>query len=98
MYSSDRANAAGRRDPNVVIVGGGPAGLVLLISLTAHLPYTSSASNNTLRSSVKVTLVEGGDLSKIYDWNLPPDAFSNRVVSLTNATLDFLEGVSLLLF
>jgi ubiquinone biosynthesis monooxygenase Coq6 len=36
--------------------------------------------------------VEGGDLSKIYDWNLASDAFSNRVVSLTNATLDFLDG------
>ncbi len=41
---------------------------------------------------MNVTLEEGGDLSKTYDWNLPPDAFSNRVVSLTNATLDFLQG------
>lgn len=56
--------------------------------------YTPSASNNTLSGSVKVTLVEGGDLSKIFDWNLAPDAFSNRVVSLTNATLDFLDGES----
>jgi len=37
-------------------------------------------------------------LSKIYDWDLPPDAFSNRVVSLTNATSDFLGGVSPFLF
>jgi hypothetical protein len=43
-------------------------------------------------------VVEGGDLSKIYNWNLAPDAFSNRVVSLTNSTLDFLDGESRRLF
>jgi hypothetical protein len=59
--------------------------------------YTSSASKNSLRG-IKVTLVEGGDLSKIYNWDLPPNAFSNRVVSLTNATLDFLDGVLRLFF
>ena len=56
--------------------------------------YIFLAASKTLRSSVKVTLVEGGDLNKIQGWDMPPDAFSNRVVSLTNASLDFLYGVS----
>jgi ubiquinone biosynthesis monooxygenase Coq6 len=43
---------------------------------------------------MKVTLVEGGDLRKIRGWDMPPDAFSNRVVSLTNVSLDFLDGRS----
>ena len=93
----------GREDSDVVIVGGGPAGLALASALGAHvfyIPkslihlYSSSASDNISRSSLKVTLVESGDLSKIHGWDLPPDAFSNRVVSLTNASLDFLDGVS----
>jgi len=41
---------------------------------------------------VKVTLVEGGNLGKLHGWDMPPDAFSNRVVSLTNSSLDFLDG------
>ena len=106
-YLSDsRTNTPGHEDCDVVVVGGGPAGLALASALGAYplgYPkhpkrltrlYTLSASKKTLRGSVKVTLVEGGDLSKIYNWDLPPDAFSNRVVSLTNSTLDFLDGVS----
>jgi ubiquinone biosynthesis monooxygenase Coq6 len=47
---------------------------------------------------VNVTVVEGGELSKVQGWDMPPYAFSNRVVSLTNASLDFLDGVSCPLF
>ncbi|KAH9975601.1 hypothetical protein BJV74DRAFT_782076 [Russula compacta] len=69
---------------DVVIVGGGPAGLALASAL---------ASSDPLRSSVKVTLVEGGDLRKIHSWDMSPNSFSNRVVSLTNASLDFLDEI-----
>jgi ubiquinone biosynthesis monooxygenase Coq6 len=36
--------------------------------------------------------VEAGDLSKIQDWSPPDRTFSNRVSSLTNASLTFLDG------
>ncbi|KAI9509757.1 ubiquinone biosynthesis hydrox [Russula earlei] len=68
-------------DCDVVILGGGPVGLALASALS---------SNDTLRNSLKVTLLESSDLNRIRDWDPPPDAFSNRVVSLTNASLDFL--------
>jgi hypothetical protein len=42
---------------------------------------------------LKVTLVEGGDLGKVRAWEMPPNAYSNRVVSLTNASQDFLDGM-----
>src|SRR5712692_11113591 len=35
-YFSDRTNAAGHKDPDVVIVGGGPAGLALATALGAY--------------------------------------------------------------
>ena len=35
-YFSDRINAAGDKDPDVVIVGGGPAGLALATALGAY--------------------------------------------------------------
>lgn len=51
-----------------------------------------SASSKALEDTVSVTLVEAGDLSKIQNWNMPPDAYSNRVSSLTNTTQAFLES------
>jgi len=71
-------------DCEVVILGGGPAGLALASALCL---------SHTLRSSIDVTLVEGGDLNRIRNWHTPPDGFSNRVVSLTNASLDFLVEI-----
>ena len=56
--------------------------------------YSFLAANKTLHDSLKVTLVEGGDLGKVRAWEMPPDAFSNRVVSLTNTSQDFLDGMS----
>jgi ubiquinone biosynthesis monooxygenase Coq6 len=49
-------------------------------------------SNPLVRESVKVALIDAGDLSKIRDWSLPPDTFSNRVSSITNTSRTFLEG------
>jgi len=99
LYSGWATGNQGHEECDVVIVGGGPAGLAFASALgarhwsleTAQYLYSSSAANKALQ---KVTLVEGGDLGKVRAWEMPPDAFSNRVVSLTNASQDFLDGMS----
>lgn len=53
--------------------------------------------NSAIRNNYKVTLLEGSDLSKIAKWKLPSDQFSNRVVSITNQSRAFLQGVKVLL-
>ncbi|KAI0060743.1 ubiquinone biosynthesis hydrox [Artomyces pyxidatus] len=73
-----------REECDVVIVGGGPAGLALASALGA---------SNAIRETLTVTLVEAGDLAPVRDWNMPPDAFANRVSSLTNASQRFLEAI-----
>ncbi|KAG1764056.1 hypothetical protein EDD22DRAFT_846108 [Suillus occidentalis] len=78
-FSSERA-----RDNDIVIVGGGPAGLALATAL---------ASNPIAKNSLKITLVEGGDLSKIQDWGMPPNAYSNRVSSITDTSQHFLNRI-----
>ncbi|KAH7924293.1 ubiquinone biosynthesis hydrox [Leucogyrophana mollusca] len=78
-YSSENVE-----DTDVVIVGGGPAGLALASALTSH---------KIVCDSLKVTLVEAGDLSKVQDWSLEPNVFSNRVSSITNSSRAFLEGI-----
>ncbi|KAF8119832.1 hypothetical protein EV363DRAFT_1461060 [Boletus edulis] len=60
------------QDKDVVIIGGGPVGLALANGVHGL------GSNPLVRESVKVALIDGGDLSKIRDWSPPPDAFSNR--------------------
>ncbi|KAF9266858.1 ubiquinone biosynthesis hydrox [Marasmius fiardii PR-910] len=69
---------------DVVIVGGGPVGLALASAL---------ASKQSLRESLKVALIEAGDLSKVHDWSASPDVFSNRVSSLTNVSQAFLRDI-----
>ncbi|KAH9479448.1 Ubiquinone biosynthesis monooxygenase COQ6, mitochondrial [Psilocybe cubensis] len=69
---------------DIVIVGGGPAGLALASAL---------GSSSSLRKNVSVTLVEGGDLTQIKSWNPPPESFSNRVSSLTNTSRSFLQDI-----
>lgn len=80
-FGSERA-----RDNDIVIVGGGPAGLALAAAL---------ASNPTAKNSLKITLVEGGDLSKIQDWGMPPNAYSNRVSSITDTSQHFLNRIGI---
>ncbi|KAI6122306.1 hypothetical protein EV401DRAFT_2056536 [Pisolithus croceorrhizus] len=71
------------RDFDVIIVGGGPVGLALASGLGS---YTMA------RESLKIALVEAGDLSRTRDWTLPPDSYSNRVSSITNSSRAFLKG------
>ncbi|KAF4610564.1 hypothetical protein D9613_006875 [Agrocybe pediades] len=77
-HSSDIIN----RD--IVIVGGGPAGLAIASAL---------GSSCFIRKNASITLIEGGDLSKIKSWNPPSESFSNRVSSLTNASYAFLQDI-----
>ncbi|TCD65843.1 putative ubiquinone biosynthesis monooxygenase [Steccherinum ochraceum] len=69
---------------DVVIVGGGPAGLALAGALN---------SSKLVRDNMRVTLIEAGDLSKTKAWQMSPDAYSNRVSSITNASRDFLSNI-----
>ncbi|KAJ3992082.1 hypothetical protein F5050DRAFT_1018854 [Lentinula boryana] len=67
---------------DVVIVGGGPAGLALACAL---------GSKSELQNVLKIALVEAGELSRVHNWSSPNGSFSNRVVSLTNASQAFLK-------
>ncbi|GLB41771.1 putative FAD-dependent monooxygenase required for the C5-ring hydroxylation during ubiquinone biosynthesis [Lyophyllum shimeji] len=69
---------------DVVIVGGGPAGLTLASAL---------GSSRIASQNLRVTLVEGGDLSKVKQWSPPSGTYSNRVSSLTNASQTFLKAI-----
>ncbi|KAF5388673.1 hypothetical protein D9757_004742 [Collybiopsis confluens] len=79
-----RFASTSREEFDVVIVGGGPVGLALATAL---------GSKPELNKSLKIALVEAGDLSKVRDWSPSPAAFSNRVVSLTNASQTFLQNI-----
>ncbi|KAK1221077.1 putative ubiquinone biosynthesis monooxygenase [Marasmius sp. AFHP31] len=83
-WSSTSTAQPGEYD--VVIVGGGPAGLALAGAL---------GSKQALRETLKIALVEASDLSKVHDWNTStsPDIFSNRVSSLTNVSQAFLKDI-----
>ncbi|KAG0705593.1 hypothetical protein DFH29DRAFT_906062 [Suillus ampliporus] len=78
-FSSEHAT-----DNDIVVVGGGPAGLALAAALV---------SNPTAKKSLKIALIEAGDLSKIQDWSMPSDAYSNRVSSITDASQHFLDRI-----
>ncbi len=49
-------------------------------------------SSQAVRDSLKISLIEAGDLSKVREWSPASGAFSNRVSSLTNASQAFLKG------
>jgi hypothetical protein len=45
-----------------------------------------------MRKSLKMTVVDAGDFSKIENWSMDGDKFLNRVSSLTNGSIQFLKG------
>ena len=49
-------------------------------------------ASKLIQETMRVTLIEAGDLSKTKAWQLPPDAYSNRVSSITNASQEFLRS------
>lgn len=70
---------------DVVIVGGGPAGLSLLAAL----------KNNPKTSHLSCTLVEGLSLAPVRAFSQdPPENFTNRVVSLTPKSVEFMQEKS----
>ncbi|KAJ7043529.1 hypothetical protein C8F04DRAFT_1389674 [Mycena alexandri] len=69
---------------DVVVVGGGPAGLALASAL---------GSSQLVRESLRVALVEASDLSKVLDWTPATGTFSNRASSLTHKSQAFLKDI-----
>ncbi len=59
---------------DVVVVGGGPAGLALTAALT---------QSDALAQTHSITLVEGGSLDQTRDWHPRENEYSNRVSSIT---------------
>lgn len=83
LATSPSGTGTGVIERDVCIVGGGPVGLALAGALGAA---------NATRNGLSVSLVEAGDLSKIAGWTPTGDAFSNRVVTLTNVSRSFLQN------
>ena len=67
---------------DVVIVGGGPAGLSLATSLRS----------SSVTSRLRVALIEGLDLDAGRKWKPSGENYSNRVSSLTPGSVGFLTG------
>ncbi|RPD58895.1 ubiquinone biosynthesis hydrox [Lentinus tigrinus ALCF2SS1-7] len=78
------ASTAVPQETDIVIVGGGPAGLALASALS---------SQPIIRNTLKVSLVEASDLDQVRGWTPPPGTFSNRVSSITNASQAFLGEI-----
>lgn len=70
---------------DVVIIGGGPAGLSLL----------SALKNSYKTKHLKCTLIEGSSLDGIREFvDDPPEEYTNRVVSLTPKSVEFMQEKS----
>ncbi|KAG2182416.1 hypothetical protein INT43_007346 [Umbelopsis isabellina] len=68
---------------DVVIVGGGVAGTALACSLASKPDFQSK----------KIALIEAFDLAPVKDWVPSEEIYSNRVVSLTPASVDLLKDM-----
>jgi ubiquinone biosynthesis monooxygenase Coq6 len=89
---------------DVVIVGGGVAGTALACSLGMcyvygpagdfykHVLIFCIAASKPEFHAKKIALVEAFDLAPVKDWSPLENAFSNRVVSLTPASVSLLKG------
>lgn len=67
---------------DVVIIGGGPAGLSLLAAL----------KSSRITKDLQCTLIEGGSLSAVQEFGSdPPEEYTNRVVSLTPKTIECMQ-------
>ncbi|KAK6198004.1 COQ6 monooxygenase, coenzyme Q biosynthesis [Scheffersomyces amazonensis] len=68
---------------DVVIVGGGPAGLSVLAAL----------KNSPKTRHLKCTLVEASDLTNVRDfYDNPGENYTNRVVSVTPKSVEFMKS------
>ncbi|RPB22836.1 ubiquinone biosynthesis hydrox [Terfezia boudieri ATCC MYA-4762] len=68
---------------DVVVVGGGPAGLSL----------TTALRSSSVTSHLKVALIEGMDLGSSRGWEPVEGIYSNRVSSLTPGSVGFLTDI-----
>ncbi|OCH85256.1 ubiquinone biosynthesis hydrox, partial [Obba rivulosa] len=82
--SRSLSTAVQHEESDILIVGGGPAGLALASAL---------GSSRVVRDALKVTLVEAGDLDKVRGWSMQQGRFSNRVSSITSASQAFLRDI-----
>jgi ubiquinone biosynthesis monooxygenase Coq6 len=80
-YSSSEPVSGTAHD--VVIIGGGPAGLTLATAL----------KNSPVTAALNVALVEASSLARLRDWNPPDTMFENRVSSLTPKSVRFLSSI-----
>ncbi|GEQ67555.1 hypothetical protein JCM33374_g1220 [Metschnikowia sp. JCM 33374] len=70
---------------DVVIVGGGPAGLSLMAAL----------KNSPKTQHLSCTLIEGSDLAPVHTFGLvAPQNYTNRIVSLTPKSVQFMQEKS----
>lgn len=81
--STSPAHSPSGASHDIVIVGGGPAGLTLAAALKA---------NQTTRS-LNIALVEASDLDNVRKWDLGDNWFENRVSSLTPRSVKFLKKI-----
>ena len=78
-----RTLATSAKFQDVVIIGGGPAGLTLLAALKTS-PKTKH---------LQCTLIEGSSLDNVRKFhNDPPADYTNRVISLTPKSIEFMQN------